>query len=549
MFNKSSARVIAPNVNEMPPTLQSDADDTMEVRSRGSTSNLLQHMEGCDQAETEKKIDFDYEPGDVKDEWRSILLLVLLYVLQGIPLGLAAAVPLMLQNRKVSYKDQALFSFVTWPFSVKLLWAPIVDSIYCNALGRRKSWLVPTQYAIGIFLLVLSSHTKGLLGDESHQDDEPPNVLLLTGVFLMLNFLAATQDIAVDGWALTMLTRKHVGYASTCNSVGQTAGYFLGNVVFLALESADFSNRYLRTVPQKDGLVTLDGFLYFWGVVFIVTTTLIMLLKHERKRLPCDKPDLGPMDTYRMAVRILCLPSVRNFCLFLLTCKIGFAVTDSATGLKLIEAGVHKENLALLAIPIVPLQIVLPFVISKYTTGRAPLNVFLWAYPIRLLFGLIFSALLHWTYLVKNLDGTFPTYFYVVIVIAYSFHQITVYSIYVALMAFHARVSDPTIGGTYMTLLNTVTNFGGNWPATAALWFIDSLTYKRCDGAENGQLLCSSKSDEKLCTGAGGTCSTTIDGYYIETVMCITLGFAWLMYGRRRAQWLQNLPRSAWRCS
>ena len=29
----------------------------------------------------------------------------------------------------------------------------------------------------------------------------------------------ATQDIAVDGWALTMLSPENVGYASTCNSV------------------------------------------------------------------------------------------------------------------------------------------------------------------------------------------------------------------------------------------------------------------------------------------------------------------------------------------
>jgi len=48
-----------------------------------------------------------------------------------------------------------------------------------------------------------------------------------------LNFFAATQDIAVDGWALTMLTKENRSLASTCNSVGQTAGYFLGYVVFL----------------------------------------------------------------------------------------------------------------------------------------------------------------------------------------------------------------------------------------------------------------------------------------------------------------------------
>ena len=53
--------------------------------------------------------------------------------------------------------------------------------------------------------------------------------------------------------------RQNVGWASTCNTVGQTAGYFLGNVLFLALESADFCNNYLRWEPQPQGLVTLSS--------------------------------------------------------------------------------------------------------------------------------------------------------------------------------------------------------------------------------------------------------------------------------------------------
>ena len=90
-------------------------------------------------------------------------------------------------------------------------------------------------------------------------ETEVPNVPLLTAIFFSLNFLAATQDIAVDGWALTMLQRRNVGYASTCNSVGQTAGWFVGNVVLLAFSSPDFSNKYIRSVPQDVGLVTLSG--------------------------------------------------------------------------------------------------------------------------------------------------------------------------------------------------------------------------------------------------------------------------------------------------
>lgn len=62
---------------------------------------------------------------------------------------------------------------------------------------------------------------------------------------------------------VVVLNRENVGWASTCNSVGQTAGYFLGNVVFLALESKDFANRYVRQPLhmelQPTGLITLPG--------------------------------------------------------------------------------------------------------------------------------------------------------------------------------------------------------------------------------------------------------------------------------------------------
>lgn len=107
---------------------------------------------------------------------------------------------------------QAEFSFVHWPFSLKLLWAPIVDSIYSAHFGRRKTWLVPTQYIIGIFMLFLSVNVDRWLGNEN--SGESPYIGTLALLFFCLNFLAATQDIAVDGWALTMLTRVNVGHAT-----------------------------------------------------------------------------------------------------------------------------------------------------------------------------------------------------------------------------------------------------------------------------------------------------------------------------------------------
>ncbi|RWS09377.1 acetyl-coenzyme A transporter-like protein [Dinothrombium tinctorium] len=535
-----------------------------EVKLRKNVSNST--AESGDEHDSMANVDdskanlLEADINVARNDTLSIMLLMLLYVLQGIPLGLAGALPLILQNRHVSYAQQATFSFVNWPFSIKLLWAPIIDAIYSNRFGRRKSWLVPIQYAIACFMYILSSNINSLLGEENTLINQSasntsnanatvnsdPNIYLLTFVFFALNFLCATQDIAVDGWALTMLSRKNVGWASTCNSVGQTAGYFLGNVVFLSLESPDFCNKYLRFTPQKEGIVTLSSFLYFWSIVFLITTTLIMLFKHESNVDPEHESDLGVVETYSMLYRILRLKSVQLFVVILLTCKIGFAITDSATGLKLIEAGVHKENIALLAVPMVPLQIILPLVISKYTSGPRPLDIFLKAYPYRLFLGIIFALLVYWTKLVRNpIDGTFPLYYYVIILLAYALHQVTLYSMFVALMAFHAKTSDPAIGGTYMTLLNTVTNLGGNWPSTLALYLVDYTTFKSCSA---GNFYCN-KETTSACIKSGGVCNVTLDGYYVLTAICIILGLFWLKWGKNRVKKIQLLPPSAWKCS
>ena len=401
----------------------------MELRSRrlDSTPNLDGHTDhNEDDAEpllestsdeTDSPVIKVKQPssqGRFGGDGKNIAVLLFLYVLQGIPLGLAAAVPLILTNRHVSYRQQAEFSFAYWPFSVKLLWAPIVDSMYIKAFGRRKTWLVPVQYFIGITMFILAQNV------DYYLDSSPPDVFSLTCMFFFLNFLAATQDIAVDGWALTMLQRKNVGYASTCNSVGQTAGYFMGYVFYMALESY--------------GVLTLKDFLNFWAVIFIIATSLVAILKQEKDQSVVTddnedsdvEEDLGISGTYKMLYKMVFLPLMPMTIAFLLTSKIGFSAADSATGLKLIEAGVPKDKLAMLAVPMIPLQILLPWVISKYTTGPKPMDVFLKAFPCRLLMGLVFALVVYITPSFKNSDGSFPVHYYGLVLFVYALHQVRI---------------------------------------------------------------------------------------------------------------------------
>lgn len=435
---------------------------------------------------------------DIRGDRQNVAILFFLYLLQGIPLGLTSAIPMLLQNRGASYKEQAEFSFAGWPFSMKLLWAPIVDSLYCARFGRRKSWLIPTQYLLGIFMLVLSLHVDKWLGGNG----VPPNLAMLTTIFFLLNFLAATQDIAVDGWALTMLKRCNVGHASTCNSVGQTAGFFLGYVAFIALESAEFCNKYLRVVPDTNGLVTLPGFLWFWGLSFLLTTTLIAIMKREKQEF--DKyedanhhQELNIPQTYKLLLEILKMKPIQLLAAILLTVKVTFAACDAVTQLKLIDAGVPKDKLAMLAVPLIPLQIVLPLVISKYTTGPQPMEVYIKAIPYRMVFSVTAVIIVWLTPLIVE-NGEVPIYYYVMLLVNYGLYQIFLYSMFVAIMAFFAKISDPAVGGTYMTLLNTLCNLGGNWSATAVLWLVEMLTWQKCVGSSVADNVCANKLEKEV---------------------------------------------------
>jgi MFS transporter, PAT family, solute carrier family 33 (acetyl-CoA transportor), member 1 len=204
----------------------------------------------------------------------------------------------------------------------------------------------------------------------------------------------------VDGWALTMLSRENVGLASTCNTIGQTMGYFLSYVGFLALHSAETCNKFLRSQPQDAGMVTLGGFLSFWGWVFLATTLLVAFKHEDRARDDFHgpshqaRPSSAVLSTYRQLWQILQLGPVRQMCLVLLSFKAGFAVTDAATNLKLVEYGMPKEEIALMSPLLIATGIAVPLLLTKATSGPRPLSLFLKSYAPRLAVGLLYGALL-----------------------------------------------------------------------------------------------------------------------------------------------------------
>ncbi|CAF4937852.1 unnamed protein product, partial [Rotaria sp. Silwood1] len=62
-------------------------------------------------------------------------------------LGLTGTLPLILVAHGATWKDRGTFNFAFYPFSFKLIWAPLIDALYSKRFGRRKSCQgVPREY-------------------------------------------------------------------------------------------------------------------------------------------------------------------------------------------------------------------------------------------------------------------------------------------------------------------------------------------------------------------------------------------------------------------
>lgn len=547
-----------------------------------------------------------------KHDLPQFYLLVALYFLQGIPVGLAfGTIPFLLKSmaRETSFTTLGIFSIATYPYSLKILWSPIVDSIYDSKIGRRRSWIIPIQLLSGSMLFILGCaisnnlvfkgvddafygrHTNGL---------HNLNILTLAWYFGFLVFLCATQDIAVDGWALTILSTQSLSYASTAQTLGINFGYFLSFTVFISLNSSDFANKYFRTQPLDYGFVSLGGYMKFAGILYILVTIYVIMFtkerplddvlprlgpsaakKYDESKLVAEYPDgddIGTSNkasikyTYKCFARILKLKSVQSLVIIHLTSKVAFQCNEAATNLKLLERGFKKEDLAVTVLIDVPFEVIFGYYVAKWSSesnhhlhpsrpvlsrtnnwtrflvgDRGILTPWLWGFLGRLIAAALGSYVL--SIFPKNNQLNKP--FFLLVIIQHLLGSFMSTVQFVGITAFHTRVADPVIGGTYMTLLNTLSNFGGTWPRLLIMSMINYFTVYECYiPSANQSITYRGGSMEKCTEGLNGKISILTDGYYITNGVCVIFGLV-LYFGflKKKAQQLQTIPVDSWRCS
>ena len=156
-------------------------------------------------------------------------------------LGFAAGLPFLLvfstlsawlTTAGISRSVIGFFSWVGITYSIKILWAPIVDRVPLplldRLLGRRRSWMLLAQFGIMLGLL-------GMAGIDPAQ-----NIATIALFALIVAFSSATQDVALDAYRIESVAREIQG-AMAAMYIG---GYRLGLLVAGAgaLYLAKYSN-------------------------------------------------------------------------------------------------------------------------------------------------------------------------------------------------------------------------------------------------------------------------------------------------------------------
>ena len=151
-----------------------------------------------------------------------LITLCVLYAAQGIPDGF---VRIALKNHLIGLGTSvaavgSIVAMVSWPWSLKFLWGPVIDRFTYPAMGRRRPWILAAQLLMGITLALMA------LVPDLGQD-----LRLLAAMVLAVNIFASLQDVSVDALAVDLLPEKERGLANGFMYGSSYAGNAIGGLV------------------------------------------------------------------------------------------------------------------------------------------------------------------------------------------------------------------------------------------------------------------------------------------------------------------------------
>ena len=158
---------------------------------------------------------------------RRILVMLPLGFVSGLPLALTSGtLQAWLTVEGVDLKTIGIFTLVGLPYTLKFLWAPVMDRVVPPWLGRRRGWMVLTQLCVAASLVLMA-----MTNPKIHPG-------WLAAYAVLVAFLAASLDIVFDAYRTDTLQPHERGLGAAVWVNGYRIALLASGAGALAL--ADF---------------------------------------------------------------------------------------------------------------------------------------------------------------------------------------------------------------------------------------------------------------------------------------------------------------------
>ena len=183
---------------------------------------------------------------------RRVATILFLGFSSGLPLALTfGTLNIWLAEVGVSKTTIGLFALMGAPYTLKFLWAPLVDRMpvpyLTRGLGRRRGWAILTQLALMATIAALGA-------------TNPAAHLGLTALFaFMVAFWSASQDIVIDAYRVEILDERQYGAGAAMIVLGYRMGMLVSGAgaLYLATYVGWFATYGLMTALMIVGIAAI----------------------------------------------------------------------------------------------------------------------------------------------------------------------------------------------------------------------------------------------------------------------------------------------------
>jgi PAT family beta-lactamase induction signal transducer AmpG len=295
-------------------------------------------------------------------------------------LGFSSGLPFYLTSKtlqawmttaKVDLATIGFFSLVTLPYSLKFVWAPVMDRYVPPFLGRRRGWVLITQVLLLLAIAAMSLH------------DPRTGLKMLAINAIAIAFFSASQDIALDAYRTDVLENREMG---------------AGAAVFV--------------MGYRIAMITTGALAFFladriaWPVVYLVLSVLLLI--GIAATFVANEPVLKDAPP-KTLVEAVVLPFADFFqrsgvlrallvLLFVVAYKYSDSLAGSMTTPFLLQAGFSQSEVGAVFLGIGVVATIAGVVASGAAIGSWGLNRALWVF-------VVFQGLSNLTYYGLSLSG------------------------------------------------------------------------------------------------------------------------------------------------